>query len=200
MLSNDFYNQPTNDVARQLLGKFLVHHSSDGTTVGKIVETEAYTTHDPANHASRGKTARNVAMFGPAGTAYIYFIYGMYWCFNVVTGDVGVGEAVLIRAIEPVSGIDLMQRRRGTRELNQLGNGPAKLVIAMGITPRMNGESVCSSQLFMTSQWANYISPSIQENDIVTTTRIGVSRGQSLLQRYLLKSSPFVSLPPREKG
>jgi DNA-3-methyladenine glycosylase len=120
--------------AKSLLGYKLVHQTSDGLTSGIIVETEAYHQDDPASHTYRGQTARNAVMFGPPGYAYIYFTYGMHYCFNVVTGPKGSGQAVLIRALEPTDGIELMRRRRGMNAELQLTNGPAKLVQAMAIS------------------------------------------------------------------
>ncbi len=126
--------------APNLLGWVLVHDSRDGTTAGIIVETEAYTAHDAASHSYRGKTARTEVMFGPAGHLYVYFTYGMHYCINVVTGAEGNGEAVLIRALEPIEGLELMKQRRGQTDELQLTNGPAKLTQAMGIAKPNNGE------------------------------------------------------------
>lgn len=125
------------DVAPQLLNKLLVH----GPCVGRIVEVEAYREDDPASHTFRGRTARNAVMFGPAGHLYVYFTYGMHHCANVVTGPEGQGAAVLLRAVVPVAGIDLMRERRGGRA--QLADGPAKLCQAFAIGPEHNGVDVC---------------------------------------------------------
>ena len=135
MLDQTFYDQETVSVARQLLGCFFMHEEMEGTTIGRIVETEAYVANDPASHSFRGKTPRNAVMFGLAGKAYVYFIYGMYYCVNVVTGREGVGKAVLLRALEPIAGIELMQQRRHTHTLWQLCSGPGKLTQAMHIDP-----------------------------------------------------------------
>jgi len=124
-------------VAPQLLNKLLVH----GSCVGRIVEVEAYREDDPASHTFRGRTARNAVMFGPAGHLYVYFTYGMHHCANVVTGPEGHGAAVLLRAVVPVAGIELMAERRGGRP--QLADGPAKLCQAFAIGPEHNGVDVC---------------------------------------------------------
>ena len=137
-VEQSFYGRHTVSVARDLLGYKLVHRSPEGMTAGLIVETEAYLQGDPACHANRGMTPRNRPMFGPPGHAYVYFIYGLYFCFNVVSGPVGVGEAVLIRALEPQDGIELMQQRRGRTKISELCSGPAKLVQAMGIGRQHN--------------------------------------------------------------
>ena len=121
------------EVAPTLLNKLLVH----GECVGRIVEVEAYQEDDPASHTFRGRTKRNEVMFGPAGHLYVYFTYGMHYCANVVTGHVGSGAAVLLRAVEPVAGIELMSSRRNGRR--QLADGPAKLCEAFGIVGDHNG-------------------------------------------------------------
>src|SRR5260370_33103893 len=116
-----------------------MHLEEEETTLGRIVETEAYLWNDPAAHAFVGKTKRNAVLFGPVGHAYVYFIYGMHYCVNVVTGREGAGEAVLIRALEPQRGIALMQQRRRTEKVTLLCNGPARLTEALGITVALNG-------------------------------------------------------------
>ena len=207
ILSPSFYKQTTLEIAKNLLGTFLVHDSPNGKTVGKIVETEAYLADDPACHASRGETPRNKMMFDPPGHAYIYFIYGMYFCFNVVTAKKGVGEAVLIRALEPMEGIELMHKRRAKKNkghfsIHELCNGPAKLVIAMGITKDMNGVDLSKGDLKL-------LRPSVTPDsdpgspgrsriqcgmtEIHTTTRIGIVQGAHLPYRFYFKDNPFIS-------
>ena len=127
------------DVARLLLNKLLVH----GPCVGRIVEVEAYREDDPASHSYRGRTPRTAVMFGPAGHLYVYFTYGMHYCANVVTGADGVGAAVLLRAVTPIDGIDLMRERRNGR--GDLADGPGKLCQAFGIGPTHNGADLCTS-------------------------------------------------------
>ncbi|KAA9349073.1 DNA-3-methyladenine glycosylase [Larkinella humicola] len=189
-----FYeNHDTITLAQRLLGCELVHESPEGTTAGIIVETEAYLTGDPACHAYRRKTARNAAMFGPAGTLYVYLIYGFYHCLNVVTGPEDVGEAVLIRALEPTEGINLMGERRNLDPATKAGlrgltSGPGKLVIAMGISRDHNFWSLTESGI--------YIRPSVRNDiDIVTTTRIGITQGSDLPYRFYVKGNRFVSKP-----
>lgn len=201
-----YQSHDTLPLAQLLLGCELVHHTPAGTTAGIIVETEGYLTDDPACHAYRRQTARNAAMFGPAGTLYVYQIYNHYHCINVVSGPAGVGEAVLIRALEPTEGLDLMALRRNeafktgfARYRNHtldastaigqrnLCNGPAKLTIAMGIDRGIhNGASLVSSALYIRG-------PVLHDFDRVTTTRIGISQGVDLPYRYYIKSNRFVS-------
>ncbi|WP_421826124.1 DNA-3-methyladenine glycosylase [Larkinella sp.] len=193
-LPPEFYeNHNTLTLSRRLLGCELVHESPEGTTAGIIVETEAYLTGDPACHAYRRKTARNAAMFGPAGTLYVYLIYGFYHCLNVVTGPEDVGEAVLIRALEPTEGIGLMGDRRNLDPATKAGlrgltSGPGKLVIAMGISRDHNFHSLTGSGI--------YIRPSVLNDiDMVTTTRIGITQGAELPYRFYVKGNRFVSKP-----
>jgi DNA-3-methyladenine glycosylase len=181
-----FYERETVGVARDLLGACLVHVTSEGVTAGRIVETEAYLQGDPACHASRGMTARNRVMFGSPGHAYVYFIYGMYYCFNAVSAAEGVGEAVLIRALEPLEGIDLMRRRRGRERLFELCGGPARLVQAMGIEKHQNGTDLTCGPLAICSGGP-------VPEQIVRTTRVGIKEGAELPLRFYLEKNPYVS-------
>lgn len=195
LLPASFYNKKTIAVAKALLGTYLVYDSPEGRAAGRIVETEAYLFNiDPASHAYRGKTSRNAAMFGPPGHAYIYFIYGMYHCFNVVTGPVGVGEAVLIRALEPIEGIDLMKARRKTDDLRNLCSGPGKLVQALGLKPEHNALTLLSPPLSIFKH-AAYGASAPRPSEIISTTRIGINVGEDLPLRFYLKGSPFASRP-----
>ena len=147
ILPVSFYGQDTERAAQGLLGCFLDHRGSAGRVTGRIVETEAYVTGDEAAHSFRGKTKRNGVLFGPVGHAYVYFVYGMHCCLNAVTGVEGSGEAVLIRALEPVGGITTMEQRRDTKDLQNLCSGPGKLTRAFGITLACNGISLMEGPL-----------------------------------------------------
>lgn len=186
-LTKQFLSKPTLEIAKSLLGCYLIHDSPMGKTVGKIVETEAYLHDDPASHTFMGQTSRNAVMFGPPGKAYIYFTYGMYYCFNVVTNKEGIGEGVLIRALEPIKGINLMKERRRLNKKELLCNGPAKLVIAMGITKYHNGTDLKKGKLRIA------IPDTKESREIVQTKRIGISKGISLPHRFYIRNSPFVS-------
>jgi DNA-3-methyladenine glycosylase len=167
-LSRPFYEQPTVEVARQLLGKYLVRVQTDGVTVGMILETEAYVgIEDRASHASRGRTPRSGIMFGPAGFAYIYMIYGIHHCLNIVTEQEHYPAAVLIRAVEPYEGVELMRRRRQIQDARRLTNGPGKVCQAFEIDRRLNGLDICGETLFIEDRGSSPI-------DIVATTRVGV--------------------------
>ena len=181
-LGKKFFSQPTIDLAKALLGKHLVY----GDLRGIIVETEAYLyKDDPGCHASRGITPRNAPMFGPAGYAYVYLIYGMYHCLNVVGGKKGEGEAVLIRAIEPLQGIETMQKRRKTKKIEDLCSGPGKLTQAFGITRKHNNISLLNGDM--------RIYDSRLKPEICTSRRIGLSAGKELELRFFIKENRFVS-------
>lgn len=149
-LPRSFYRQPTEEVAKQLLGKFLIHRHGTTTLTGRIVETEAYLgPHDLACHASKGRTKRTEVMFGPAGHAYVYFIYGFYNMLNLVTEAKDFPAAVLIRAVEPVRGIERMKQNRKSDALHNLASGPGKLCQAFAIDRSLNGANVCGKVLYL---------------------------------------------------
>ena len=189
-LPRSFYEQSTIDVAKQLLGKFLVHRHPKGKTVGRIVETEAYIgPQDLACHASKGRTARTEVMFGPAGHAYVYFIYGFYNMLNLVTEAKDYPSAVLIRAVEPVGGVELMKSRRKLNAARSLASGPGKLCQAFAIDRSLNGADLCGSVLFVEDRGE-------PRPKFIATPRIGVDyagRWKSKPFRFLIRSSEFVS-------
>jgi len=194
-LPRTFYTRPTLSVAKSLLGKTLVRKIGRTTLSGKIIEVEAYLGKgDPASHAFRGKTKRNEVMFGEGGHLYVYFTYGMHFCANVVTGKEGVGEAVLIRAIEPLKGIGVMKRNRGFADVRHLQgvrrltltNGPAKLCEALGIKREDNGTDLCGGKIFI-------VQGAKPRAVIGTSTRIGISRGKEKKWRFYLKGNEWVS-------
>lgn len=193
ILPQTFYAQETVSVAKQLLGCYLVHLEGEETTLGRIVETEAYLANDPASHSFIGKTPRNSVMFGPVGHAYVYFIYGMHYCVNAVTGQAGSGEAVLIRALEPLQGIAVMQQRRRTQKPQLLCNGPARLTEALAITRAFNGLPFFEGPLQIWSADSLASAPVIDEDDIVQTTRIGIGKAKELPLRFYLKGNRFIS-------
>ncbi len=191
ILPKEFFEGETFSVAKKLLGCYLVSSSSEGRTIGRIVETEAYLGKgDPASHSFKGETKRNAPMFGSAGCLYVYFIYGCHFCVNIVTGKKGVGEAVLIRALEPVEGIDLMQKRRGISDIKNLCNGPGKLTQAMGITKELNGKKLKKPAVYILSSESlkEYSAP--KPEDITATERIGISNGKDYLLRFFIKKRP----------
>jgi len=190
-----FFATSTESLARRLLGTCLVHDSPQGVTIGRIVETEAYLSrNDPACHAARGRTPRNAPMFGPPGHGYVYLIYGLYCCFNVVSAREGVGEAVLIRALEPVEGIELMRERRKTRTLSALCAGPGRLTQAMGITLEHNNADLTGGALHLLPRHA--LGRAATKLEIVASQRIGISCAQNLLLRFCDAASPFLSRRP----
>lgn len=188
-LPRRFYTRETLTVAKELLGKKLVRHTNNAGLVGKIVEVEAYRgSDDPGSHAYRGMTPRNRPMFGKGGFAYVYFTYGMHYCFNVVTERQNTPGAVLIRALEPLNGIETMRKNRGNKNLLNLTNGPAKLTEAMNITKKQNGLDLTRSKKLFICE------PDVKENfKIVSTKRIGINVGVDKLWRFCIKDNKFVS-------
>ncbi|MBL8213684.1 MAG: DNA-3-methyladenine glycosylase [Bryobacterales bacterium] len=188
VLAHSFYERPAEAVARSLLGKVLVH----GTTAGRIVETEAYLgVHDAAAHAAAGLTARTRVLFGPPGHAYVYFIYGMYECLNLVAEPDGSPGCVLIRALEPVAGLEEMRRRRGAiRKEEDLANGPGKLTIAMGISRAAhNGCDVTAGPLTVCAG---------DEADafrIAVGPRVGITKASDWMLRFAIAGNRYVSKP-----
>lgn len=186
-VSKSFFDKPTKTLAKDLLGTYLYTEHKHGITIGKIVETEAYLfKNDPACHAHKGKTKRNEMMFEEAGKAYIYLCYGMYHLFNVVSGKKGIGEAVLIRALEPIEGIELMKKRRNIKNIKQLCSGPGKLVLAMGIHAKHNGICLRTGPIKIAAKKNSKF-------EIQVSPRIGISQAQDLLLRFTIKGNKFLS-------
>ncbi len=171
-LAPAFYDRDTEIVARALLGAVLRSESADGVTSGIITETEAYLgPHDPACHAVYGRTARTWHLFGAPGTAYVYFIYGMHWCVNAVTREEGFGSAVLIRALEPVEGVEIMRARRPkARRDADLCNGPGKLCAALGITRVHDGGMLDAGGLRI------HAGEPVPDERVVIGPRVGISK------------------------
>ncbi len=190
VLSENFYARDTVSVANDLLGKVLVHESPQGTTSGIIVETEAYLENDPACHAYRGMTKRNATMFGPPGKAYVYLIYGIHYCFNAVTREEGKGEAVLVRSLCPLEGIELMRERRGGKcRETRLSCGPGNLCKSMGINAGHDKISLEDSPLHVLSDNIN-----VALEDIGVSKRVGLNKGDNIFLRFYLKGyEKFVS-------
>jgi DNA-3-methyladenine glycosylase len=203
LLPRSFYARPTLDVARDLLGKVLVHRSAEGTTAGAIVEAEAYIGEDdPACHAAPGPTARNQPLYGKPGYAYVYLNYGMHYLVNAVTEEEGHPAAVLLRALEPLEGIDLMRRRRdgsaGARGKRRAGapgrtladyelcRGPGNLTRAMGITLADNRADLCGDRLFIADR-------SIAVREIAWSRRVGIAVGTERPWRCYVAGSRAVS-------
>lgn len=193
-LLRSFFDPPADRVAPRLLGHWLIRRTAAGVCGGPIVEVEAYLTDDPACHAFGGETERNRAMFGHPGHAYVYLIYGYHFCVNAVCQKRGVGEAVLIRAIEPAFGDDLMRLRRQVKHHRDLTNGPAKLCEAMEIDRRLDGVDLTDgrSGLFIATN------PDLDEflnskGPILTAMRVGITKAAHLPLRSYLEGSAFVS-------
>jgi DNA-3-methyladenine glycosylase len=191
-LPASFYARDTELVARELLGCFLVARTAGVLTGGRIVEVEAYVgPHDPADHGyGNRKTARNAALFGPPGTVYVYFIYGAHWCFNAVTEREGYPAAVLIRALEPIWGIEEMSRRRKTQAIRVLCAGPGRLCQALGIDGSLNGLPLDRDSL-------QILPGDGPVGRVKVSGRVGVSRAADWPLRFSLAGSPYLSCPVR---
>ena len=175
--------------ARYLLGCEIIRTLGDGKKLrSRIVETESYHQDDPASHTFGGQTIRNQAMFGSAGHAYIYFSYGMHWCFNITAGQKGYGAGILIRAAEPLEGIETMKQFRNQADIHQLTNGPAKLAQALNITKSLYAHNLQTLPL-------QIVEPANKNFEIVETTRIGISKAVHEIARFYIKGNPFVSRP-----
>ena len=185
MLRRSFFARSVHEVAPDLIGVTLLVDEVGG----RIVEVEAYDQEDPASHGYRGRTARNAAMFGPPGHAYVYRSYGIHWCLNLVCGQKNVPEAALIRALEPTIGIAAQRRRRGVDELRSLCSGPGKLCQALAITADHDGLPLDREPF--------RLEPRAQAPEIVTAPRVGITRATELSWRYLEAGSPYVSRGPR---
>jgi DNA-3-methyladenine glycosylase len=186
MLKRDFFARDVHEVAPALIGVTLLVDSVGGT----IVEVEAYDQEDPASHGYRGRTARNAAMFGPAGHAYVYRSYGIHWCLNLVCGGEGVAEAVLVRALEPTAGLEEQRRRRGVDDIRSLCSGPGKLCQALAITREQDGLALDAPPFRLEERTA--------VPEIATGRRVGITRGVELPWRYALAGSPFLSRALRQ--
>jgi len=195
-LPREFYSRPVLRVARQSIGKVLVHRTAEGEAAGRIVEAEAYRGPlDLAAHSSRGLTRRTAAMFGPPGFAYVYLLYGLSWALNLVAANEGEPHAVLIRALEPIQGLDLMARRRGKPvSSRELSNGPGKLAQALAITGADYGRDLCGDELFLQR-------PPKPAGPVARSARINVDYAghwATRLWRFYERGNPYVSVRPRD--
>jgi DNA-3-methyladenine glycosylase len=189
LLSRDALPEDTAEMARFLLGKLVVRALPGGLAAGRIVETEAYLTGDGASHSFRGITARNKVMFGPRGYAYVYLAYGASFMLNVTSAAEGVGEAVLIRAAEPVTGQRLMTQNRGAVPARDLMRGPGRLAKALDIDRRLDGIDLCAAgPLWLAAD-------SYEPQPIGVSVRIGITRDAERPLRFFVMGSPFVSGP-----
>lgn len=188
-LPREFYVRPTLTVAREALGKIFVRRIGKITLAGRIVEVEAYHQDgDAASHSSRGKTQRNEVMFRQGGFLYVYFTYGMHFCMNIATEEEGVGAAVLIRGIEPLTGWEVMRKNRGEHlALHNLTNGPAKCTQAFHIARPENGVDLCGEKIFLLD------APIIAEKNVMRTERIGIRVSTDLKWRFFEKGNAWVS-------
>lgn len=188
-LPRAFFARASTVVAPDLLGRILARRLADGTRLAvRLVEVEAYHEDDPASHSFRGPTPRNAVMFGPAGCLYVYFSYGVHWCANVVTGSEGLGSAVLLRAGEPLEGLDAMAANRGVEDVRRLCAGPGRLTQALAITGADDGTDVVRGGSISVHEGV-----AVPRRRIDRTTRVGIRVGVDARWRYLERGSPFVS-------
>lgn len=199
---NDILSGSADEAAIGLLGCLLIREFDDGgIAAARIVETEAYDQNDPASHAFHGRSERNAALFGPSGRAYVYISYGMHRCFNVSAGDDGFGAGALIRAVEPVQGIEIMRERRfanrsgsrttvGNRKDVDLTNGPAKLCQAMGIDLKLYGHDLSTAPLYLERNAL------LEGERIAASPRIGISKAAERPRRFFIVDNPYVTKSP----
>lgn len=187
-LPKTFYIHPAQKVAKDLIGKIICRKIGKDLLSGIIVEAEAYPgKFDPASHSYIGKTKRNSALFEEGGKAYVYFTYGNHYCFNVVTGFKDRGNGVLIRAVEPLEGIEIMSKNRKIKDIFELTNGPGKLTKALDIDGKLDGENLCGEVIFIAEPISN------KSYKVLSSRRIGISRNIDKLYRFYMKDNPFVS-------
>ena len=185
-MNREFFDRSVHVVARELIGWRL----AVGETAGIIVETEAYEASDPACHAYIGKTARNEVLFGPPGHAYVYLSYGIHSLLNFVTEPEGTASAVLIRALEPTAGIELMRERRGRNEIEQLCSGPGKLTEALAVDLALNGADLLAPPFVLEPAAGDW-----KAAEVLTGPRIGITKAADLPWRYSAAGSRYVSRP-----
>ena len=183
----------TKALARYLIGKFLVRETPDGRMSGRIVESEAYVVGDAAAHTYRGMTARNQSMYLERGHAYVYFVYGSWFAFNVSAEAEGVGGGVLLRALEPLDGVELMRRRRPDAPLHKLASGPGCLATALDIDRRLDGLDLCAPGPI----WLGASARVARATSIGTSVRIGITKEAHRLLRFYERANPCVSGPKR---
>jgi DNA-3-methyladenine glycosylase len=188
-LPRSFYARASLEVARDLLGRVLVHAMPDGTRLsGRIVETEAYGQDDPASHSFKGRTARTDVMFGPPGHLYVYFTYGAHFCMNVVTGEDGEGSAVLLRAAEPLDGLAEMARRRGLDLPRLLCAGPGRLCQAFGVAREENGIDLVAGDVMWIEPGA-----AVPDEEVAVGPRVGITSATEQPWRFAVRTSRYLS-------
>lgn len=193
-LPKEFYLRSAVTAAKELIGKYIFRNTGANILSGIIVETEAYTGRtDPAAHSYKGKTPRNAVMFEEGGTAYVYFTYGNHFCFNAVTGKKNTPSAVLIRGVEPLSGIDVMKKNRGTNDKFNLTNGPGKLAKAFVIDKKLSGASLVGNEIYIAEAVGNK-----RKYCILKSKRIGIMKNTEKLYRFYVKDNPYVSRMPKK--